>query len=74
MDQTLGPRLVVDGGKIIDIDDDRELLWAIRGAGVSNVGAVVELRVKLYPVLKFYFGLLSFNLSGAASVFEKLHM
>lgn len=74
MDQTLGPRLVVDGGEIIDIDDDRKLLWAIRMAGVGNFGAVVELRVKLYPVPKFYFGLLSFNLFEAASIFEKLHM
>ena len=48
-DQIIGAKLVNWQGAIFDADE--ELLWGIRGAG-GNFGVIVELRIRIYPVIK----------------------
>ncbi|SPO01950.1 related to FAD/FMN-containing dehydrogenases [Cephalotrichum gorgonifer] len=69
-DQILGARLLTPVGLIVDTDDDPELLWALRGAGLGNFGIILELRAKVYPRPQVLAGILAYPLSEAASVFE----
>lgn len=71
VDQILGARVAVANGKVVDTDEDPELLWAIRGTGAGTFGIVTELRVKVYPSPKLYAGYLAFPLSDAAEVFSR---
>lgn len=75
VDQILGAKFVLASGEIIHTDNDRELLWAIRGGALERaiLGLWSSCGFKLYPVPKLYSGFFSFPLSEAASVFEKLH-
>ncbi|KAJ9488398.1 hypothetical protein VN97_g4908 [Penicillium thymicola] len=72
VDQILGARVVLAGGRVVDTDRDSELLWALRGAGAGTFGIITELRVKVYPVPKLYAGFLAFPLSEAATVMGKV--
>ncbi|CEN60520.1 hypothetical protein ASPCAL02956 [Aspergillus calidoustus] len=72
VDQILGARVVLAGGRVIDTDEDPELLWALRGAGAGTFGIVTELRVKIYPVPKLYAGFLAFPLAEAATVLGRI--
>ncbi|KAH7034550.1 uncharacterized protein B0I36DRAFT_405006 [Microdochium trichocladiopsis] len=67
-DQILGARVVTPRGEIVDTDDDPELLWALRGAGLGNFGVVLELRVKVYPQPRVLAGLLVFPFAEARQV------
>lgn len=67
-DQILGGRVVTPSGMVIDTDDDPELLWALRGAGLGNFGVIVELRVKVYPRPRVLAGILAFPYEEAGSV------
>jgi FAD/FMN-containing dehydrogenase len=44
-DQLLGAQVVLADGRVVDCDDDndRELFWALRGAGSGNFGVVTSL-------------------------------
>ncbi|CAI7677005.1 unnamed protein product [Penicillium pancosmium] len=68
VDQILGARVVLAGGRVVDTNEDSELLWALRGAGAGTFGIITELRVKVYPVPKLYAGFLAFPLAEAATV------
>ncbi|KAL1863015.1 hypothetical protein Daus18300_008171 [Diaporthe australafricana] len=70
VDQILGARVVLADGSVSDTDDDKEMLWALRGAGAGTFGVVVELRIKIYPSPKLLAGFLGFPISEAAKVFE----
>jgi hypothetical protein len=72
VDQILGARVVLAGGRVVDTDEDSELLWALRGAGAGTFGIVTELRVKVYPVPKLYAGFLAFPLAKAATVMDTI--
>ncbi|KAI9034955.1 FAD-binding oxidoreductase [Aspergillus affinis] len=72
VDQILGARVVLAGGRVVDTNEDSELLWALRGARTSTFGIVTELRVKVYPVPKLYAGFLAFPLAEAATVMDKI--
>jgi FAD/FMN-containing dehydrogenase len=72
VDQILAARVVLAGGKVVDTDEDPELLWALRGAGAGTFGIITELRVKAYPVPKLYAGFLAFPLTKAASVMDRI--
>ncbi|KAJ5767758.1 hypothetical protein N7533_000341 [Penicillium manginii] len=72
VDQILAARVVLAGGKVVDTDEDPELLWALRGAGAGTFGIITELRVKAYPVPKLYAGFLAFPLTEAASVMDRI--
>ncbi|KAJ0425010.1 hypothetical protein BJY00DRAFT_326122 [Aspergillus carlsbadensis] len=72
VDQILGARVVLAGGRVADTDEDADLLWALRGAGAGTFGIVTELRVKVYPVPKLYAGFLAFPLAEAATVMDRL--
>jgi hypothetical protein len=72
VDQILGARVVLAGGRVVDTDEDSELLWALRGAGAGTFGIVTELRVKVYPVPKLYAGFLAFPLAEAAAVMDRI--
>ncbi|SPO06996.1 related to FAD/FMN-containing dehydrogenases [Cephalotrichum gorgonifer] len=70
-DQILGARLVTPSGSVVDTDadNDPELLWALRGAGLGNFGIIVELRTKVYPRPRALAGFLAYPLSEAPTVF-----
>lgn len=71
-DQILGARIVTPSGDVVDTDDDPELLWAIRGAGLGNFGIVAELRVRLYQQSKVLAGFVGFPMQEAHQVFAAL--
>ncbi|OJJ40165.1 hypothetical protein ASPWEDRAFT_55660 [Aspergillus wentii DTO 134E9] len=60
------------GGRVVDTNEDPELLWALRGAGAGTCGIVTELRVRVYPVPKLYAGFLAFPLAEAATVMDRI--
>ncbi|GFF83468.1 6-hydroxy-D-nicotine oxidase [Aspergillus lentulus] len=72
VDQILGARVVLAGGRVVDTNEDSELLWALRGAGAGTFGIVTELRVKVYQVPKLYAGFLAFPLAEAATVMDRI--
>jgi len=69
-DNILGARVITPGpeGRIVDTDDDPELLWAIRGAGLGNFGVISELRLKVYKRPRQLAGMIVFPLAEARSV------
>jgi hypothetical protein len=71
VDQILGAIVVLADGRIVDTDQEPELLWAIRGAGAGTFGVVVELRVKVYTTPKLYAGFLAFPMHEAPVVLER---
>lgn len=70
-DQILAARMVTASGDVVDTNDDPELLWALRGAGNGNFGAVVELTIKVYPCPSMLGGYLGYSLTDATKVFAK---
>ncbi|KAL4895171.1 hypothetical protein BDV59DRAFT_174578 [Aspergillus ambiguus] len=72
VDQILGARVILAGGRVVDTNEDPELLWALRGAGAGTFGIVTELRVKVYPVPKLYAGFLAFPLAEATTVMDRI--
>lgn len=46
-DSLLEATMVTADGKIINTKDDAELLWALKGGGNGNFGAVVQMKFKL---------------------------
>ncbi|KAM7200318.1 hypothetical protein V8F20_005295 [Naviculisporaceae sp. PSN 640] len=70
VDNILGAKVVTPGpnSKLVDTDEDAELLWAIRGAGLGNFGVISEVRLKLYPSPGHLVGALIFPLAEAKSV------
>jgi hypothetical protein len=72
VDQILGAKLVTASGAIVDTDEDKELLWAIRGAGTGNFGVVAELRIKTYDRPAVLSGLVVFSASEAEKVLNGL--
>lgn len=72
VDQILGARVALAGGRVVDTNEDLELLWALRGAGAGTFGIVTELRVKVYAVPKLYAGFLAFPLADAAAVMDRI--
>ncbi|TDZ24583.1 FAD-linked oxidoreductase aurO [Colletotrichum orbiculare MAFF 240422] len=71
VDQVLGAKLVLAGGRVVDTDDHPDLLWALRGAGNGTFGIVVELRLKLYDPTAFLGGLVGFPSDETADVLAK---
>ncbi len=70
-DQILAARVVTASGAIVDTKDDPELLWALRGAGNGNFGAVVELTIKIYPRPVMLAGNIAFSLTDGQQVLAK---
>lgn len=70
VDNILGAKVVTPGpnGKVVDTDDDAELLWAIRGAGLGNFGVISEVRLKLYRRPRHLAGALVFPLAEGRAV------
>ncbi|MBE3046685.1 FAD-binding oxidoreductase [Candidatus Bathyarchaeota archaeon] len=74
-DQILGARVVTPNGAIVDTDEDPELLWALRGAGLGNFGVILELRCRVYPRPRVLAGVLAYPFSEVRSVlgnFERI--
>ncbi|KAH8883268.1 FAD binding domain protein [Thozetella sp. PMI_491] len=59
-DNVLGAHLITADGQIIDTDDDDELLWALRGAGLGNFGVICELRLRVRPKPRFLAGVMAY--------------
>ena len=62
VDNIVGAKLVTSPGILVDTDDDADLLWAVRGAGLGNFGVICELRLKAYPKPRYLAGFLVFPL------------
>lgn len=58
-DYLAGARLVTGTGKVVDTDDDPDLLWLVRG-GKYVPGIITEVRVRLVPLRTLYAGSLVF--------------
>lgn len=74
-DNITGARIVTANGRIIDTDNDPELLWGLRGAGNGNFGVVVEMRVRAFIPPPILGGWVAFPSSEAETVlggFEKM--
>lgn len=69
VDNIVGAKLVTPQGILVDTDDDPDLLWAVRGAGLGSFGVICELRLKAYPKPEYLAGLLSFPLTEGERVF-----
>ena len=54
-DNLIGARLVTADGAAVDTDEDRDLLWALRGGG-GSFGFVTELRFQLHPLGPIVYG------------------
>ncbi len=48
-DHLTGVTMVSGKGELIDSDDDPDLLWACRGGGNSNFGAIISMRFRTQP-------------------------
>ncbi|KAL7942159.1 hypothetical protein V8C42DRAFT_159780 [Trichoderma barbatum] len=68
VDQIIGGRVATPNGDIVDTDNDKELLWALRGCGLGNFGVITELRVKLYPQLPALAGYIAYPMTEARQV------
>lgn len=68
VDNIVGARLLAPDGQFIDTEDDPELLWAVRGAGLGNFGVICELRLKAYPKPRYLAGIMTFGWSQAVQV------
>ncbi|MGB0776289.1 MAG: FAD-binding oxidoreductase, partial [Akkermansiaceae bacterium] len=53
-DHLTGLRMVDGQGRVIDSDDDPELLHACRGGGNGNFGVVTQMRFRTVPVPKLF--------------------
>ncbi|EKG15301.1 Oxygen oxidoreductase covalent FAD-binding site [Macrophomina phaseolina MS6] len=71
VDQIVQARVVVASGRVVDTDQDSELLWGLRGAGAGTFGVVTQLCVRIYPMPRLYAGLLAFPLSEASVLLEQ---
>lgn len=71
VDNIMGARLITPLGDLVDTDDDPELLWAVRGAGLGNFGVICDLRLRVYPKPdKYLAGFLAFPLAEGLEVLE----
>ena len=48
-DNLIGGRMVTADGEVVEVDEDPDLLWALRGGG-GNFGVMSELRFALRPI------------------------
>ncbi|KAF7327939.1 FAD-binding domain-containing protein [Mycena kentingensis (nom. inval.)] len=67
VDQILGATVVTADGSIVEADE--QMLKGIRGAG-GNFGVIVELKIKVYKLDKFFSGSLLFDSSDIAATFR----
>ncbi|KAK3938479.1 FAD binding domain protein [Diplogelasinospora grovesii] len=72
VDGIVGARLVTPNGELVDTDDDPELLWAVRGAGLGNFGVIFELRLRTYRKPRYLAGMLAFPLHEGEKVLSGL--
>ncbi|MEU6089040.1 FAD-binding oxidoreductase [Streptomyces sp. NPDC047085] len=73
LDNMLAADVVLADGRLVTADDAHhpELHWALRGAG-GNFGVVTSLRIRLHAGSQLLAGLITYPLSQAAHVFERL--
>jgi FAD/FMN-containing dehydrogenase len=71
-DQLLAAQIVLADGRFVDCDDDhdRELFWALRGAGAGNFGVVTSLVFRTHPASPATNFHLSWSFTQAAAVIE----
>jgi FAD/FMN-containing dehydrogenase len=65
--------VVLADGSIVDTDDHQDLLWALRGAGNGSLGAVAELRIRVYPSVPLLGGILTFSYTELVPVLTKFN-
>ena len=71
-DQLLGAQIVLADGRVVDCDasHDRELFWALRGAGAGNFGVVTSLVFRTHPASPATNFHLTWSFTHAAAVIE----
>ena len=71
-DQLVGAQIVLADGRIVDCDAsrDRELFWALRGAGAGNFGVVTSLVFRTRPASPATNFHLTWSFTHAAAVIE----
>ncbi|HEX2428068.1 MAG TPA: BBE domain-containing protein, partial [Gaiellaceae bacterium] len=71
-DQLLGARVVLADGRVLECDDerDKELFWALRGAGAGNFGVVTSFVFRTRPASSATNFHLSWTYPHAAAVID----
>ena len=71
-DQLVGAEIVLADGRVVDCDasHDRELFWALRGAGAGNFGVVTSLAFRTHPASSATNFHLTWSFTHAAAVTE----
>ncbi|MFF2024085.1 FAD-binding oxidoreductase [Streptomyces sp. NPDC058171] len=71
-DHLVGARIVTADGKqrVADREQNRDLFWALRGAGNGNFGVVTELRFRTRPAPRAVSGRLTWPWARAAAVLK----
>ena len=71
-DQLLAAEIVLAGGRVVDCDadHDRELFWALRGAGAGNFGVVTSLVFRTHPASAATNFHLTWSFAHAAALVE----
>ena len=70
-DNLLAAEVVTSDGEIVNasLEEDRELLWAIRGGG-GNFGAVTSMEFRLHPMGEMYGGTIAWPIERAGEVLQ----
>jgi FAD/FMN-containing dehydrogenase len=58
-DNLLTAQVVTAAGDVIEVDDDHELMWGLRGAG-ARLAAVTRLDLRVHPLERVVAGMLAF--------------
>jgi FAD/FMN-containing dehydrogenase len=63
--------VLADASVVVASDSENtDLFWALRGAGIGNLGVVVEMEIDLFPVTEVYAGNLLYPVEVAREAFE----
>ncbi|KAI9739946.1 MAG: hypothetical protein M1818_005002 [Claussenomyces sp. TS43310] len=69
VDQIVGATVVTADGGMVQVNEDDEMMFGIRGGG-GNVGVIVELRIRVYAVQKYLAGNIVYDSSNMSQTIK----